>query len=432
MDTSFIVLSLIVLLQSFLALGAAIRFARYALRAQPSRPNRYQPKAVIIVPCRGLDEDFDENIRALFVQDYRDYEIIFVTESESDPAHAQLSKLIKQFRRSAWMVVAGEAKGCGQKVHNLCAAIDMLNVIDRRAEILVFADSDARPSRQWLAELVAPLSDKKIGATTGFRWHLPVQTPRWLGGSFSSILISAWNASAVSLLGEHSSFAWGGSMAIRRENFDKLGIKLRWQGSVSDDYMLTTAIHEARQRIKFIPQCLVPSYIDATFKELLEFTVRQIRITRVYSPRVWKLAGVSHSLYNFTFWGGILWLLAESVHGAINQTLALLLLGIFTLGAITGWVRAGVAAQLLRADRERVQKYWWAYALMGPIVSLVYLYDIIASLRTRRIVWRGIGYDLISPNETVIWQRPAQRSSTDSISRPTRRRKASVRSSSQK
>ncbi len=432
MDTLFIVLSILILLQSFVALGAVIRFARYCLRPQLTRPNRYQPKAVVIVPCKGVEEDFDENIRALFLQDYRDYEIIFVTESESDPAYAMLSKLTKQFRRSAWMVVAGEATGCGQKVHNLCAAIEMLNSIDRRAEVLVFADSDARTHRRWLSELVAPLADKRIGATTGFRWYLPSNAARWLGGSFASILLSVWNAGAVSLLGNRSSFAWGGSMAIRRENFDRLGVMSRWKGAVSDDYALSSAIHEVGQRIKFVPECLIPSYADATIKDLLEFTTRQIRITRVYSPGVWRLAGFTNFLYNFAFWGGLLWVIAQSFKGAVNQSLALLLIGVFALGAIGGWVRASVAANLLKSDRERVQKHWWAYALLGPVVSLVYLYNVIASARTTRIIWRGIGYDLISPNETVIWRRPAQRSATDSGSRSARKRKASVRSSSQK
>ncbi|HEX9000785.1 MAG TPA: glycosyltransferase, partial [Blastocatellia bacterium] len=176
METVLIVLASILFLQSLLALGAALRFSRYSLHHARLRPNRYQPKSVVIVPCKGLEHDFEENVRALFAQDYRDYEIIFVTESENDPAYPVLSRLIKNYsRRPGWLVVAGEAKGRGQKVHNLLAAVDMLNSIDRRAEVIVFADSDARPSKQWLSELVAPLGDKRIGVTTGFRWYVPVR-----------------------------------------------------------------------------------------------------------------------------------------------------------------------------------------------------------------------------------------------------------------
>ena len=106
METVIIVLGVILFLQSLLSLGAAVRFARYALRHNHPRSNRYQPKAVLIVPCKGLEHDFEDNMRALFAQEYRDYEIIFVTETENDPAYGVLSRLIKTYsRRPAWLVV---------------------------------------------------------------------------------------------------------------------------------------------------------------------------------------------------------------------------------------------------------------------------------------------------------------------------------------
>lgn len=440
LDTFFIITGLFILIQSLLALGASLRFSNYSLRPQSSRQTRYQPKAVIIVPCKGFEHGFEENIRALFVQEYRDYELIFVTESEADPAYGALTKLIKQTRRAAWLVVAGEARGRGQKVHNLCAAIEMLNSIDRRAEVLVFADSDARVARHWLGELIAPLGDKRIGATTGFRWHLPDQPAsggagkimKKRGGRLASILLSVWNSSALSLLGERSRFAWGGSTAIRRENFDKLGIKHRWQGALSDDYSLTSAIVEAGQRIKFIPHCLVASFTTADSKEMLEFTSRQMSITRIYSPVVWKTAAFSHTLFNLGFWGGLIWFATGLIKGQANLALGLMLAGVFGLGAVSGFLRAFVAAKLLHSHREQVQRLWWAYILLGPVASLIYFYNILASTRSRRVVWRGIGYEMLSPNETIIWHRPAPRSPFDSISRTSRKRKASVRSSSQK
>jgi cellulose synthase/poly-beta-1,6-N-acetylglucosamine synthase-like glycosyltransferase len=432
MDTFFSILGFLLFIQSFLALLAALRFARYALRPNPPRQTRYQPKAVVIVPCRGLEHDFEENIRAILAQEYRDYEVVFVTESEADPAHDTLSRLLKQSRRPGWMVVAGEAKNQGQKVHNLCAAIDTLNSIDRRVEVLVFADSDARPARNWLADLVAPLGDKRIGATTGYRWYAPVMDKRNPARSFASILLSVWNASALALLGERSGFAWGGSTAIRRENFEKIGVKSRWQGAVSDDYALTSAIHSHKQRIKFVPQCLVPSYPEITTKGLLEFTTRQMRITRVYSPRVWRLACIVHCLYNLTFWGGLAWLGVSALRGSSNFTLAASLAGVFLFGAITGAIRAGVATRLLKKGSEGSSKFWWAYFALGPVVSLVYFYNVIASVRTTRIIWREIGYDLISPNETIILHRPAQRGLSGKAARASKQGTSSVRSSSQK
>jgi ceramide glucosyltransferase len=430
MDKFFSIFGALLFIQSLLALFATMRFTRYALRRRPARQTRYQPKAAVIVPCRGLEPGFEENIHAILTQDYRDYEVVFVTESENDPAHGVLARLLKQRRRLApptWMVVAGEAWGRGQKVHNLLAALDTLNSIGR-VEALVFADSDMRPARNWLTELVAPLGDHLVGATTGYRWYLPSNEGRNLARNFASTLLSVWNASALALLGERSGFAWGGSMAIRRENFDKIGIKERWRGALSDDYVLTSAVHERGQRIKFVPQCLVTSRSEATVKDLFEFTTRQMRITRVYSPRVWRLACVSHGLFNLTFWGGLLWLVISSLTRTPSRSLLTLLAGVFLLGAVTGVMRAVVAARLLGAGHVRK---WWAYLSLGPVVSLVYLYNVIASARTRRIVWRDIAYDLISPNETVILHRPALRGQTGKVARP-KKRPSSEPSSSQK
>jgi cellulose synthase/poly-beta-1,6-N-acetylglucosamine synthase-like glycosyltransferase len=430
MDTFFSIFSFLLFIQSFLALIATARFTRYALRGRAARQTRYQPKAVVIVPCRGLEHGFEENVQAILAQDYRDYEVIFVTESESDPAHGILARILKQRRRLApptWVVVAGEARNRGQKVHNLLAALDTLKSIDRRVEALVFADSDMRPARNWLAELVAPLGDHRVGATTGYRWYLPSNEGRDPAQSFASFLLSVWNASALALLGERSEFAWGGSTAILRENFDEIGVKERWQGALSDDYVLTSAVRERGQRIKFVPQCLVASRSEVTGKDLLEFTTRQMRITRVYSPRVWRLACASHGLFNLAFWGGLLRLVVSSLTGTPNRSLAALLAGVFLFGAITGAMRALVAARLLAAVHGIK---WLAYLSLGPVVSLVYLYNIVDSARSTRIVWRGIGYDMVSPNETVILHRPARQGQVGKAAK-SRKRSSSAPSSSQ-
>lgn len=423
MESVFVVLAILLFVQSFLSFVSTMRFARYALTPQNTRPQRHQPKAVVILPCKGLEHDFEANIRAYLAQEYRDYEVLFVTESEHDPAYPVLSKLIKQSRRAAWLIAAGEAAQSGQKVHNLIAALDALNSIDRRAELLVFADSDARPARTWLADLCAPLNERSVGATTGFRWYVPVN------GGLGAWLLSAWNASILSLLGERSGLAWGGATALWRDSFGKWEIKKRWQGALSDDYALTAALGEVGQRIKFVPNCLVATHADASWQELLEFTTRQIKITRVYAPRLWALTLASHLLFNFTFWGGLIWLSWAALHGTFNFSLCSLLLFSFALGAMTGWTRATVAAHLLPANRDQIWSRRWVYAAVGPLVSLIYLYNIAASAFSRRITWRGISYEMVGPNQTLVLDHPVNQPLSGAPAPTPRRRKAPIRSS---
>ncbi|MFZ4627275.1 MAG: glycosyltransferase, partial [Blastocatellia bacterium] len=410
------------------------RFVQYALRypkRQPEGGRAYQPKAAIFVPCKGLDPEFEKNLQPLFEQDYPDYELVFVTESTTDPAHAILTRLIEESPRSAWLLVAGQARIRGQKIHNLCAAIEMIDATDRRTEVFVFADADARPGRDWLAEMVAPLGDKRVGATTGFRWFLPTAAagswPERTAQAVVVTLLSIWNSAALSLLGERSRFAWGGSMAIRRENFERLEIRRRWERALSDDYMLTGAIHEARQRIRFVPAALLPSAACLSWAELLEFTTRQIRITRIYSPNVWKVGLVSHAFFVWTFWGGgsLLLLLGKEESRSLPALLAIL----YLLAGLTAWSRALLARHLLhRSSRNGAApgtRLGWAGVLaqgvLSPAISLLYLFNFLRSRQTRRIVWRGIDYEMISPSETIVRHRPISASSPKapaSLSRP--------------
>lgn len=417
MEILLVILALILLLQSLAALATALRFACYALRAPSSRASRALPKAAVIIPCKGADVDFEENIGAYLAQDYRHYELIFVTESANDSAHAALTKMLGEYSRPAWLIVAGESVGQGQKVHNLCAAVEALDAVNKRAEVIVFADADARPNENWLREMVTALDEERVGAATGFRWYAPK------GGGFWSGLLSAWNASALNLMGEKSGFAWGGAMAMRRDYFEQLKIKSHWQGALSDDYVLTQAVQSAGLRIKFAPACLALSEAKANLSDLLEFTTRQMTVTRVYAPRVWLLAAFTNLLYNATLWGGLAWLLVGAISGhGLNETLAALLVGSFWLGALTGGVRAFVAAQSLPERRTQIKKSWWAYLLAGPLVSLLYLHNICASAFSRRITWRGINYEMVSPHETIIHHRPE---TPDAMSRPTAARQTS-------
>ncbi|MFN0120599.1 MAG: glycosyltransferase [Blastocatellia bacterium] len=401
MGSLVFVLTLLLLIQCLLALLGVLRFVRYCLKSRPAR-NQYLPRAAVIVPCRGVDDGFEENITALLDQDYREYEVIFVTDSDADPASIALRRILSDHDRSAWLVNAGQAHDRGQKIHNLCAALDTLSAISRRTEVLVFADADARPAGNWLRELVVPLNNENIGATTGFRWYTPVARGSGVRARVLSLLLSVWNASALSLLGERSALAWGGATAIRREDFDRLAIRDRWAGAVSDDYVLTAAVRESGLPIRFVPQCLVTTPAVASWPGFLEFSTRQMIITRVYAPAVWKMTALTQAFYSLTFWTSLLYLGLTALRGNTDIRVALTLGGIFLCGAVSGVMRYLTATRVIDSVREQSGGDWWGYALLFPFSSLIYLYNIARSALTRTITWRGIQYRMNSPGNTEI------------------------------
>jgi ceramide glucosyltransferase len=352
----------------------------------------YAPRVALFCPVKGMEAGLAENLSALIEQDYPEYEIFFAISGVDDPAYRVIEHVAASSKRPTHIVRAGRAKDCGDKVNNLRAAVEQAG---DGFDVFVFADSDGRPSRRWLARLVAPLADARLGAVTTFRWLIPVR------GGFWSALVSAWNASIATYLGEHNNnFCWGGGTAIRRVRFEEAHVLEAWRGSVSDDYSLTNAVRNAGHPIEFVPECLVPSLSGMDASGFFEFTTRQLIITRVYSPRLWKIAALGHGFYCAALLLGLgSWIanLASGYPAMQFLTLSLLLTGV---AAIRGLLRLVAVMDLLPEWRDTLLAYAWAWTLLAPIVPFVYLYNSVAAAFTRRIRWRGIRYELVSAQQT--------------------------------
>jgi len=398
----FYALEAIVIWLGILSLRSGLNFAAY-VRRQAARPlPDFTPFAAVIAPCRGLENGLRDNLAALFAQNYPAYEIVFVTDRADDPSLSVVEEIIKSEnnseRVSARVVIAGEAVDCGQKVHNLRVAVSK---VDPRCAVLVFVDTDARPQPGWLQSLVAPLANKKIGAATGYRWFIPVDS------GLASHLRSVWNASIASALGEREdkNFCWGGSTAIRKSTFDKLQIEERWRGTVSDDFTMTRVLQEAKLPIHFVPACLVASLDDCNFKELLEFTNRQLKITRVYAAHLWKPVLMGSLLFCAVLFGGLTLVVARAIlHLPYAMPLAGLFL-IYVLGSAKAYLRLKAVAIPLRSYQRQLAKSLPVHLLLWPLASALYLCNAAAAACSRRIKWRGITYELKSATEAVIISR---------------------------
>jgi cellulose synthase/poly-beta-1,6-N-acetylglucosamine synthase-like glycosyltransferase len=370
------------------SLVASVRHhRRLSEPATPSPRGGYRPAVCLIVPCCGDEEGLEENLIALTRQDYRPCNLVFAVEAANDPAVTVIERVRARAELEAELVVAGGAADRGQKVHNLLAALDRA----AGAEVLAFADSDGRPDRGWLARLVSRLEPERVGAVTGYRFYLPAP------GSPASLARSVWNAGVLTLLGEHGrNFAWGGSMAIRTDVFEKARVREAWQGALSDDYALTHAVRAAGYQIRFVPSCLVPSRGRVGWGELLSWCSRQMAITRVYWPGLWRIAGAAQLLHLGFLVAGT----AAALAG--DRVLASWVVLVLLLSVSSGWTRAYSVSRLAPAWREEIRPYRWAYGLWAPVASVLTAYCFARSALSRKIAWRGKRYEMRSPTETVV------------------------------
>jgi cellulose synthase/poly-beta-1,6-N-acetylglucosamine synthase-like glycosyltransferase len=242
------------------------------------------------------------------------------------------------------------------------------------------------------------LQDEQIGVATGYRWFIQKQ------GGFATHFRSVWNASIASALGANtkSNFCWGGSMAMRREMFERLQIREKWSGTLSDDFAVTRAMKEAGLLVYFVPQCLTASVEDCTFGEMLEFTTRQMKITRVYAGHFWLTSLLGSLIFTLTFYSLLLLIVWRIVSGESFWLPFLLLLVIFALGAGKAWLRLKAVKLILKDYGRELKESSRAQILLFPLTPTVFLYNSICAAVSRKIAWRGIVYEMKSPTETII------------------------------
>jgi ceramide glucosyltransferase len=178
-----------------------------------------------------------------------------------------------------------------------------------------------------------------------------------------------------------------------------LNVVDRWTGTVSDDFTITRVLKEAKLPVHFTPNCLVASVGDCDFHELLEFTTRQIKITRVYASHLWLPLMLGSGLFTIVFFGGILLFLSGSVSALVIVAV------LFLLGAVKGLIRWRAISVPLAEHKSKLNKDLWAHIFLWPFASLLYFYNTIVAGFSRRIKWRGITYKLKSPSEAVIISR---------------------------
>ncbi len=402
LTTFYVFLSLLLILSSYKSFHNGVRYIRFfksKLDESDQQTNGYNPFVSVIVPCRGKDENMESNLCSLFNQNFSSYEIIFVVDSADDDAVSVIEKLrLENPQIKSTLVVAGKASGESQKIWNLRKAIQL---VSEKSEVFVFADSDAQMQTDWLKSLVSPLRDETIGATTGYRWFIAKRF------SLSSELCSIWNASVASALGENenSNFCWGGSTAIKRKTFEDCKIDKHWSGKLSDDFVVTNVLKSMRRRIVFVPQALTVSIVDMSIFEMLEFTTRQMKITRVYSPNLWLKCLLGSGLFNVVMLWSFLNLLILGISSSLWLFSLLTILTTSFLSTGKSTLRLKAIQMVLKDYKREINQQFLTHSLLWVFSPAIYFYNSLCAIVSRRIVWRGIEYELVSQSETLIIKR---------------------------
>lgn len=342
---------------SLLSLGLLLLNVRPRKIDRYVAPKGFNPKTLVIVPCKGMDITLEENLGAMKTQSYGNYKLVAVVDSANDPALKTIRKL-----KIPYLVAMGQLNGASGKVRAICTAISAA----KGYAIYVIADSDVLPERDWLAKLVAPFADKKTGMSTAFPIFRPMQ-------GFWPRVKYAWGFVGQGLMeSELTRFGWGGSMAFRKELLTESNMMVL-RKAVSDDVVLTKMALAKGMKIAYAANAHIIVNTNDNLRQLLEWSTRQTALSIAGYGRNYRIALVFYPAQ-------ILVLLSGIALAALVSPILLLLLMPFAVGAARTYMR----------DTDRHPSVLAVY----PIMCFFYLGNILAARRMDVIRWRGTTYSI--------------------------------------
>ncbi len=330
------------------------------------------PPLEMIVPLKGIVAGQELALGSLLEQDYLNYGLIFVLESEDDSANSAVERLLDRYHR-ARKVISGIASSCAQKNHNLLVGLRSLKP---DTEILVFCDSTNIADPGWLRRFTKPLRNGDCQVVTTFRAFRP--DPVSLGGACQAIY-----ASFIRLLGAIKPTPWGGATAIRRATFERLNVAEVWSRAVVDDLVLGNALDRAGIKVRMDPHNLLKSPVqEQSVNGFLSYLDRQILFPKFTNPGIWAATLVFH----------------------LNLTLAILvavvmgvLFPVGQVGALCGWSSYGfliavvICALLLRwTNPAPIRVAPWLVSFLPCVLLSAFVF--VRSIFRNYIDWHGRRY----------------------------------------
>jgi cellulose synthase/poly-beta-1,6-N-acetylglucosamine synthase-like glycosyltransferase len=331
------------------------------------------PRVAVIIPVAGVYPGLKENLRSRLTQDYPQYQVVFATRSEDDPATGVIKTLVPDFSQTR-LVVTGPASGCGQKNHNLLVG---LKAVEPEVEILVFSDANQAAPAHWLQALVQPLVQGEAVVSSSFHHIIPQDSGlATLGRSFSVFMIylgkgiSPWDQ------------PWGGSTAIRREVFHELEVNRLWSRTVVDDVSLAKKLQSAGVRVVAATGAVLATPAAETMAGWEDWFTRQLLYLKFYFPFPWAMAGVGI----FFLLGLVLLSIGQLVLAAMGSVAW----GVTGLSGVFLLILTTLAASL-RSLHPRPGP-WLLYLTAGYLTLAMAAWCHTKTWFTRKIRWRSLVY----------------------------------------
>jgi ceramide glucosyltransferase len=262
------------------------------LRRRPCLPAPASaPPVTILKPLCGTEHEIYECLRSFCDQRYPNFQVVFGVSDADDPAIAVVRRLQCEFPAIDLQIAIDRRQhGSSRKVSNL---VNMMPLA--RYDYLVIADSDVRVTPDYLAKIVPPILDPGVGIVT----CLYRGSPRaGLWSLLGSMFINDWFVPSVRVaaLSGSRSFAFGATIAIRRNVLAGIGGFKSIADQLADDYRLGELTRRMGLRTVLSDVVVETNVDERSIGDLIRHELRWLRTIRAVRPVGYFLSFVTFGL----------------------------------------------------------------------------------------------------------------------------------------
>jgi ceramide glucosyltransferase len=316
----------------------------------------------ILKPLCGADSETYACLRSFCDQTHPEFEILFGVRDPADPAVAVVRRLQQEFPAKDLRLIVDHGQfGSNRKVNNL------INLMPHaRYDLIVVADSDIRVRPDYLVKVVAPLADAGVGIVTcAYSGYSRSGLWTLLGSWF----INDWFMPSVRVAAMTGSraFAFGATIALRREVLDAIGGFESLANQLADDYRLGERTRALGLRTVLSEVQVETAVAECDLGDLVRHELRWLRTIRALRP-------LGYSLYFVTL-------------GVPVAAFGCLLSGGAAASLLMLGVTAAARVMLHFSSRRRDSSAW--QLLLLPLRDLLSLALWCGAFITHRVHWRN-------------------------------------------
>ena len=277
---TFLFLALLILLCIASAYFLFTIYASWRFFRQPvSSATVTLPPVALFKPLKGATPELYERLASFCRLDYPCFQLLCGVRDPQDPAVAVVKQLQQDFPTCDITLITNlPIIGANAKVSTLHRLAQ-----DARYDIFVISDSDVSVAPDYLQRLIPPLLDSGVGLVTcPYRGEVATPFPACL----ESLMINTSFAPQVLVASqvEKTIYAFGATMAVKRQCLDKIGGFLTLVDYLADDYYLGYFVTQAGYEAQIVPPVVETHPGVNTLSELFHHQVRWSRTQRTCRP----------------------------------------------------------------------------------------------------------------------------------------------------